>query len=480
MADTQKNTIDTPCSAYNTMALHWDLINDLLGGTLAMRAAGRKWLPIEPKEEELSYSNRLDRSILFTAYADTIDDLASRPFSKPVTIQGELPENLADLPDNCDGEGTGLTQFARSLFDACLNYGLTHILVDYPLTAVSQGQTLTLADEQRSGFKPYFVHIKPNQLIGWKWEKGKNGKPQLTQIRWKISRTEPSDSYGEKTINEIRVMTLNTWEIHTANDKGEYSLTQQGTHTYPDGIPLVTCYVNKTGFMTARPPLEGLAWLNLAHWQGYSDQKNLLRFIRFPLLFFKGIAQEEIDKSVIIGPGRKFSSSNPNADAKFLEHSGAGADAGRQDLKDTEERMSTLGLEPLMSRSGGQTATGQAIDESKSQSSIQAWIRSQESAITNLFKMAARWVGGELPDDFKLDIYNDFGVSIRAAADIDALIKMRQGGEIDRETFLREVKRRALLSEMTDITSVMQKIDEEGPPLASFGRDANNNGGGAN
>jgi len=70
-----KNTVDSPCSAYNAMQAHWGLIDDLLGGTLAMRAAGEKWLPKEPKEENKSWQNRLDRSILYGAYADTVDDL---------------------------------------------------------------------------------------------------------------------------------------------------------------------------------------------------------------------------------------------------------------------------------------------------------------------------------------------------------------------------------------------------------------------
>jgi len=79
-----------------------------------------------------------------------------------------------------------------------------------------------------------------------------------------------------------------------------------------------------------------------------------------------------------------------------------------------------------------------------------------------------------LPDDFKADIYNDFGVSIRATADIEALLKMRQAGEIDRETFLREVKRRAVLSESVDVDDVIAKVEAEGPnfSLAGFGAGA--------
>jgi len=467
MITQNKNTVDAPSAAYVAMSRHWELIDDLLGGTLAMRAAGEKWLPKEPKEENLSYGNRLNRSILFEAYKDSIDDIASKPFVKPVDVKeaDKLPERLLPMIDNCDGQGTDITQFAREIFDTCLNRGLTHILVDYPKTTQLDGKKLTLADEKTAGVRPVFVHIKPDNLIGWRTTQGEDGKQRLNQIRWKESHIEPDGEYGEKVVDIIRVYTETTWEIHSKNDKGEFSLSESGTHTYTDGIPLITCYINKTGFMTAEPPLEGLAWLNLAHWQSYSDQKNLLRFIRFPLLFFSGLTSDELEKNVIIGPGRKYSSSNSDADAKYVEHTGAAATSGREDLKDIEERMVAAGLDPLMTRTGNQTATSQNIDHDNSQCSVQAWIRSIELALLNAFKAACLWTGDELPDEFKINIFNDFGLASRAGTDNDFLLRVRQAGELSRDTFLREVKRRGVLNDTLDVTAEKEAIEAEGPNL---------------
>ena len=478
MTGTNKNPVAEPCSEFTAMRPRWELIDALLGGTLAMRAAGERWLPKEPKEDQTSYDVRLNRSILFTAYSDTIDDLVSKPFSRPVKKEGKsIPDWLQEIIDNCDRQGTNLDQFARELFSECLNRGLTHILVDNMRTARPDGQKLTLADEQKVGVRPYFVHIRPTQLIGWRFETI-NGKPKLTQIRWRESTTIPDGNYGEKVIETIRVYTPTTWEIHTKNEKGEYTLSESGNHTYPDGIPLVTCYVNKTGQMTAMPPLEGLAWLNLAHYQGDSDQKNLLRFIRFALLFFSGLTQEEIEKEVVLGPGRKFSSTNPDADAKFLEHTGAGAEAGRQDLKDIEERMIAAGLDPIMSKPGNQTATGQSIDESHSQCSILAWVNSLDLALYNLFAIAGNWIGEELPDDFTVGIYKEFGLGPRAATDIDALLKSVQAGKISDKTYLIELKRRDVLSENVDVTDEIEEIAKQGPALGLLGRGDNIQGQG--
>lgn len=460
----KKNPVSQPCQAYNEMAKHWELIDDLLGGTLAMRKAGTTWLPREPKEDDESYNARLGRSILFEGYEDATSDLASRPFSKPVTMQGTLPESLQEVYDNPDGQGTDITQFAKDILSTCIHRGIAHILVDFPKTPAGDGVKTSIADERRAGYRPIFVHIKPDQLIGWK-SVIENGKTVLDMIRWKDTKTIYTSDFEEKKINIVRVYTRVGWQLWEENDKKEYVLVEDGGHTYPDGIPLVTCYINKTGFMTAKPAMLGLAWMNLAHWQSYSDQKNLLRFARFPLLFFSGINEADIEKDVVIGPGRKWSSTNENADCKFVEHTGAGIEAGQKDISDIEKRMELLGLEPLLSRSGDQTATGQSIDEAKSQSAIQSWIRAVETALRTAFEMAAKWLKTKISEEFNIDIYNDFGVSVRASADIDALLRMRQARDIDRITLLRETKRRGLLSEMTDPEEVSALVDSEGPAL---------------
>ena len=53
------------------MAKHWPLIDALLGGTPAMRAAGLAYLPQQPRENDEDYAYRLSTATLFPAYART-------------------------------------------------------------------------------------------------------------------------------------------------------------------------------------------------------------------------------------------------------------------------------------------------------------------------------------------------------------------------------------------------------------------------
>jgi hypothetical protein len=154
----------------------------------------------------------------------------------------------------------------------------------------------------------------------------------------------------------------------------------------------------------------------------------------------------------------------------FVEHSGKGVDALRQALQDLEAQMESLGLQPLIrKRSGGETATGKAIDEAKTDSDIQMWIRAMELGLEAGFEMAGHWVKTQLPEDFSIDIFSDFGLGMRAEFVADHLLKASQATRLSKETYLREIKGMSYLSDTVDIEEEMARIEAEGPPLAQMG-----------
>ena len=122
--------------------------------------------------------------------------------------------------------------------------------------------------------------------------------------------------------------------------------------------------------------------------------------------------------------------------------------------------MEVLGLQPLVQATGNATATARAMDEARTHSNIQAWIRGVENMLEKAYDFAGRWVGQTLPDDFAVDIFNDFGVSLSAGEDVKALITMKQGGIISHQTFLDEVKRRGVLGDEVDALAEIETIGE--------------------
>ena len=256
-----KNTVETPIPAYAVMVKHWELIDDLLGGTLAMRKAETKWLPKEPAEKDSQYQSRINRSILFNGYKDTVVKLVAKPFSKSITVRGTLPDQLSRVVEDVDRTQCSLTQLGRQSFASGINRGLVHFLVDYP----KMPEGATKADEQAVDARATITMIDASRIVGWRSVIEPNGNEKLTQVRIKETRVKDDGEYGVKEIQAVRVFTEDSWEIwEKPDDQSDYQKTEFGTHTFGQ-VPLITCYIERTGFMTGEPPLENLAWVNLAH-----------------------------------------------------------------------------------------------------------------------------------------------------------------------------------------------------------------------
>jgi hypothetical protein len=192
-----------------------------------------------------------------------------------------------------------------------------------------------------------------------------------------------------------------------------------------------------------------------------SDQRNILRFARIGILFASGVSEEEVEGGFSVGPSNMFVSTNPDAQLRYVEHTGRAIGAGEDDLVRLEERMEVLGLQPLIRNQGNVTATARSMDEARTHSNLQAWIRSLEATLEAAFIVAGRWVGVGVPDDFGVDVFNEFSISMTAAEDVRSLIDMRNAGQITHKTFLHEVKRRGVLASEVDIE---QELAEAEPP----------------
>lgn len=470
---TASANIATPCSAYSEMAARWEIIDDLIGGTQRMRDAGTKWLPTESVERPLEYQARLGRSFLYGALSDTIEKFVSKPFSKKVLVKGDLPEELEDIEEDVDLLGTSLTEFARALLRDGLEHGLSFIFVDYSRVAEDDrdgGVSLpNKAREREMGARPYFQHFHSSSVIGWRSET-RNGREVLTQLRVKEKRTVPDGEYGEKEVECVRLFTEEYAETFekTGTDK-EYISKGKVSHTL-GRIPLVPFYVSPDGFMKATPPFEALAWMNVRHWQLESDLGNIIHICCVPILHRTGITQEDKEKGrkgreVQVGAYRIIDSTDPAAKIEYVEPTGNGVKLGQEERQKVEAHMEILGLAPAMERTADQTATARGIDDSNAKSSIQGWIRVLESALENAYRIAAELAAVDLPDDFSIDIFQDFGLNARAQMTIEALHQARARGDLTHESYLDGLRKVGIFDETFDVKVEVEKTKNEGPPL---------------
>jgi hypothetical protein len=455
---------DTPSAEVAAMAEPWALVTSLMGGTVAMRKAGATYLWKNQVESVEAFNARLARSTLYEAFKRAVVSMAARPFSEAVKFGEDMPEPVRELCDDIDLEGRDLQAFGHQSFEVAMAYGLSHILVEYPTVTGVQ----TLAEQRAIGARPYWVHIDPKNVLGWRSERIR-GVQTLTQLRLKECVTEPAGKWGEQQVEQIRVFDrivtrdavgqiatdTTIWTTYRKSEKGDEWEEHDSGPVSIGVIPLATVYTKRTGWMTAEPPLMGLAHLNVEHWNSGSVQSNLLRFARTPILYGAGWAE---GTTITIGASAAVTNDDPAAKLAYVEHSGAAIGAGQESIDKLEQRMSVMGMELLVSKPGTKTATEANIDTDESTSALQAMVNNLEDSLGQALQFSAMWLGLEEGGSIELD--GDF--TSMDPLDLPALVQAKvAGGIISGETVFRSMQTRGLVDEEIEWEDEQARIAAE-------------------
>jgi len=467
---TEKNPVAIPSEQWAAQASTWDLVDTLWGGTKAMRQAGKVYLPQEPAEAEPAYFNRLERSVLTPMYPDTIKKLMGKIMRMPVVLEDDVKPAVLRYMDDVDAEGTDINEWTMRIGQSALNHGVTFILVDSPNVQTLQnerGTNITRLDALRGTMRPYAVHVKAPQVIGWK-SKVENGQVILTQVRIVMVTTEDS---AEDEFTTVEVKRIHVWEIGRKriyrlvkkNDKEAEEWILETDNTVDlDFIPLIPVYGYQHSFMIGHPPLLDVAYLNIAHWQSDSDQRHILHVARVPLLFGSGLGDDDRgDFQIQVGPNT-MTRGPQGSDMKYVEHSGAGIEAGAFDLETLESRIAKLGLNMVIRRpTGDVTATSRALDQAETDSPLGMFARHLEAKLEDMLDLFALIL--DLGEDMggSVTVFKDFTITQRDADDIKALADMRARNDISQLTYWEELKRRGLLNEDFDPSKEVDLLDLE-------------------
>lgn len=450
------------------MEQSWELVRILRSGTRAMRDAGVKYTPASRKEQRTPdrYTQRLRRTVLFPIYDRTVRKIASLPFAKPPVISGELPPPLDRLLVNADRQGTSLSSFAQSIYEDAVDRGVGLFLVDNVPTA-----DMSLPEADAIDARPYFRRIQPDNLVGCKTAM-RNGTEVVTELRFRNWFYTPSNLGYDTLSDMVEVWTETTVQqwfrqgADTTPDRERdaerqylagYRLVQEWEHGFP-GIPLVACYTKKVGALHGEPPMEDLAWQNVAHWNSLSMQGEALHYCRSPILTIKGASSQMAEAKPEVGPGATITDSSDTLEVSFTEIAGTSLAAGEVEIKRIEERCMALGMQPLMAVAGPSTATGEVRADTNEKSEAQRWIEALEWAIYTAFEHAATWLGTELPEDFDWTLYRDSSLIAGKATDVPVIVQLMTQRQIPLNVGLRELAVRGVLSTVDDADELAEQI----------------------
>lgn len=465
-------TVNTPTAAWLAMKPRWDLIDTLLSGTAAMRAAGSAYLPQHQYESDEAYDERLGRAVLKNYTSGTLEKLVGKAFKDPPALADGAPSPIEDFCEDVDGEGNALAVFARSWFRMGIQKAFAWALVDFTKApAREDGQPRTKADDEAEGSRPFWRLIDSADLIEVRGTTV-GGELVLTRARIRECTVEEDGLWGEKVVQRVRVLLPGSYElwklVKVVRGKEQWELEESGPMGL-DYIPLVPFYTAKDGLLEGKPHLEDLAYLNVEHWQSSSDQRTALTVGRFPILAASGVTDGEGNgpgRTLVVGPKKFLTVPDPQGKVYYVEHTGAALNAGKDDLERLEDAMAAYGAQFLRQKTGDTTATGRALDGAEAISELQAWGVDFKDALERALQITCDWLGLEAEGDSGPEVDFEVGAEVKTgdAAELTALKDARSGKDISRVTYLKELQRRSVLSEEFDADEDQDLLDAEPPP----------------
>ncbi len=433
--------VNDPNSAWVNMESHWGLIETLLGGTYKIRKGHRKYLPQEPREQDISYDARLLRSVLAPYYVRLERMLAGMLTRKPVRLD-DVPDVIREQLFDVDLQGNDLQTWLFSASRVCIRYGHVGVLVDAP-KAGDNG-------------RPYWVTVSPRDILGWRTEL-KDGKQGLTQLRLAEKIIVPDGLYGEKQVEQVRVLTPGAFEIHQKDQKGDFRIVDEGRTSLSE-IPFSVAYSNRMGVLESLPPLADIAELNLQHYQVQSDLSNQLHISAVPMLALFGFpaAAEEISA----GPGEAMALPE-GASAQYIEPGGNSYEAQFKQLDRIAEQINALGLASILgSKLSAETAEAKRIDRSQGDSTMMVVAQQMQDMIDNCLRFHAEYMQERIAGSSLVN--RDF-MGIRLdPQEIQALLQLYTAGTITQETLLLQLEAGEVLGDDFDVEQEIEATQNGG------------------
>jgi len=434
-------TVDSPNTAWVNMQPHWSLLEALQGGTYAIRKGHRRYLPQEPREQDSSYDVRLQRSVCspFTTRIERM--LAGMLTRKPVRLD-DVTDQIREQLFDVDLQNNDLQSWLYNTSRICIRYGHVGVLVDAPKSG--------------DNGRPYWIQYSPRDILGWRYE-STDGQQKLTQLRLSEKILVPDGLYGEKQVEQVRVLTPGAFEIFQKDQKGDFRVVDEGTTSLSE-IPFSVAYSNRTGVLESFPPLADIAELNLQHYQVQSDLSNQLHISAVPLLCLFGFpaAAEEISA----GPGEAFALPT-DARGEYLEPSGNSYDAQFRRLDQIVSQINELGLAAVMgAKLSAETAESKRIDRSQGDSTMMVLAQQMQDMIDNCLRFHADFMQESQAGSSLVN--RDFMGARLEPQEIQALLQLYTAGTVTQETLLLQLEAGEVLGDDFDVEAELEATQAGG------------------
>jgi hypothetical protein len=346
----------------------------------------------------------------------------------------------------------------EQLFDVDLNGNDLNVWTyETARKMVRYGHIGTLVDAPADGGRPYWVTYTPRQILGWRTETNE-GKQQLTMLRLQELASVPDGLYGEKVVQQVRVLTPGEYQIHQKGDKGDFQIVDEGRTSLSE-IPFSIAYANRIGFMESRPPLEDIAELNLKTYQIQSDLDNQLHISAVPMLAFYGFPSSA--EEVSAGPGEAIAFPAEGR-AEYIEPGGTSYEYQFKRLEQLAAQINELGLSAVLGQKlTAETAEAKRINRSQGDSTMMVIAQNMQDMIDNCLQFHAQYLGQNEAAG-SCHVNRDFMGTRLDPQEINSLLQLYTAGTITQETLLQQLSDGEVLGDDFDVEEELEATANAG------------------
>lgn len=361
------------------------------------------YLPQAEAQDDDLYLAQLKKAVFPYFLKDVVTkDIAG------VLLNFALDENGAKLMEeyesNVDLIGSSLREFVKGFVVAAIRDGAAFVLVDKGSRINEGDRRQTLADKNTKKDQPYLVLYERCDVINWRRELKEDGAA-LSMVVLRELATKPDGDFGHKQFERYRVLKADgTYDIYEREiDSGDETNPRDGSSgkefikasgTYDlAGIPLVGLSFGGKDPFTAGFPVIEVADLTLDYYRVRSGYRTTLDYME-PTLFAKDQqnldpTQPKTSKHVKVGANAVIWDLE---DVRWIEPSGGGITPKERCLERLERAVEKHAI-AFFSGGAPKTATEVSLDASQSESTISGYSAALESAIQEIFKFFADYLG---------------------------------------------------------------------------------------
>jgi hypothetical protein len=459
--------IDSEGKMYSARKKEWQLIEDLLGGEQVVKDAKDTYLPKLKSQSEESYDNYRNRGYLYDSVDKTRSGLLGAAMRKPISYV--VPTKIEDYMDAITLDQSSFNVLVQDVVDNLISYGLFGLLAD--IEPGSETGTPI----------PYISCYNAQSVINCR-VKIEEGREVITWIalRETVIVQDAKDEYLLIEVPQIRELFLDNqgflnvriWQMDQKKSKWvpvkpKKSIEGQDVVSQPkrfggsrmDCIPFVFIGAVKNSRLPCKPPLLGLSYLSLKHYQLSCDYYHGLHFCALPTPWAFGITTKD---EFYIGPEKALIDSSADAKCGYMEFTGTGLTAVNTAMLDLKKEMAVLGThfleeqkrateaaDTIWFRSQGDTATLSSI------------VGSCQEGLKQVLRYLCYWLNlseGEV-DQIDVQMNKDFLSSKITSQEITALLQALQAGEISQDTFLYQLKVGEIIPDDRTIEEEKELID---------------------